>query len=409
MSLDTATANDVPFLDLSDPNFSMDSAEARAARAQSWYARTPYGLAVLRYEEMSKLLKNRKLRQGSYAWPEKNGVTDGLFHQFWRTAVINYEGPDHARLRRLHNPGFSPRLIDGLVPRFQALANELIDAFIDRGECDFVAEFAEPYAARVISILLGIPESEWKTIASWSSAVGLALTVTIRDDLDEIEKALAGLYGYADDLIADRTANPGDDFTTKLVQAARDESTITHDELRTALAHAIFAGMDTTRNQLSLALTTFIDHPDQWKLLAQRPELGRAAVEEVMRVAPTVTWVTREALEDFEFQGVHIAKGTTVHLLNGLAGTDDTDGAEVSFDITAERRPQLGFGGGMHHCLGHFVARSDMSEALHLLAQRLTSPRRLPGDRWLPDSGNTGPSVLPIAFTPGACAGSTPT
>jgi cytochrome P450 len=402
-TVETSTT-EPPFLDMADPNFSMHSEEAKAARAKSWYARTNYGLAVLRYEEMAKLLKDRRLRQGSYAWPEKNGVTDGLFYQFWRTTLINYEGPDHARLRRLHNPAFSPRLIEGLVPRFQAMANELIDSFIDRGECEFVSEFAEPYAARVISILLGIPESEWKTIASWSSVVGLALGVTIRQDYDKIEAAMAGLYGYADDLIADRTANPRDDFATKLVQAAENDSTMTREELRTALVNVIFAGMDTTRNQLSLAMSTFIDHPDQWELLAQRPELGRAAVEEVMRVAPTVTWVTREALEDFEFQGVHIAKGTTIHLLSGLAGTDDTDGADVSFNITAERRPHFGFGGGVHHCLGHFIARSDMSEALPLLAQRLKSPKRAPGDKWLPDSGNTGPVRLPITFTPGASA-----
>ncbi|MGE2730744.1 cytochrome P450 [Mycolicibacterium vaccae] len=402
MSLTTQTATDEPYLDMADPNFSMHSEEARAARARSWYARTPYGLAVLRYDAMNKLLKDRRLRQGSYAWPDKNGVNTGLFYQFWRTTLINYEGPDHARLRRLHNPAFSRRLIDGLVPRFQALADELIDRFVDRGECDFVAEFAEPYAARVISILLGIPETEWKTIASWSAVIGLALGVTIREDFDKIEEAMAGLNGYAEALIADRTANPRDDFATSLVQAAQDDSTMTYEELRTALVNVIFAGMDTTRNQLSLAMTTFIDHPEQWELLAQRPELGRAAVEEVMRVAPTVTWVTREALEDFEFQGVQIAKGTTIHLLSALAGTDDTDGADVSFDITAQRRTHFGFGGGIHHCLGHFIARSDMSEALPLLAQRLRSPRRAPGDRWLPDSGNTGPSILPITFTPGA-------
>ena len=355
----------------------MNSEEALAARARSWYARTNYGLAVLRYAEMGTLLKDRRLRQGSWAWPDKNGVTDGLFHQFWRTTLINYEGPSHAKLRRLHNPAFSPRLIEGLVPRFQTLANELIDAFIDRGECDFVADFAEPYAARVISILLGIPESEWQMIAKWSSVVGLALGVTIKDDLEQIEEAMAGLYGYADDLITDRTANPRDDFATKLVQAAQDEETMSREELRTALVNVIFAGMDTTRNQLSLAMSMFLDHPDQWELLAAQPELGRAAVEEVMRVSPTVTWVTREALEDFEFKGVQIAKGTTIHLLSGLAGTDDTDGAEVSFDITGTRRSHFGFGGGVHHCLGHFIARSDMSEALPLLARpsALTSTR----------------------------------
>ncbi|MGV9864060.1 cytochrome P450, partial [Rhodococcus koreensis] len=301
-----------------------------------------------------------------------------------------------------HNPAFSPKLVAGLVPRFQALANELIDAFIDRGSCEFVSEFAEPYAARVISIMLGIPETEWKKIATWSSTAGLALGVTIRQDLDLIEEAMAGLYGYADNLIADRTADPKDDFVTKLIVGQRNDETMTIDELRTALVNLIFAGMDTTRNQLGLAMSTFIEHPDQWKLLADRPELGKAAVEEVMRVAPTVTWVTREALETFEFEGLEIKQGTTVHMLSGLAGTDDTDGAEVAFDVTAERRPHFGFGGGIHHCLGHFIARSDMSEALPLLAQRLRDPKTAEGATWLPNSGNTGPVRLPITFTAGA-------
>lgn len=403
MSADTQTTTiaEPPFLDITDPSFSMHSEEALAARARSWYARTPYGLAVLRYDEMAKLLKDRRLRQGSWAWPDKNGVTEGLFYDFWRSTLINFEGPDHARLRRLHNPAFSPRLIEGLVPQFQDLANELIDNFIERSSCEFVSEFAEPYAARVIAILLGIPQTEWKRIAEWSAVVGLALGVTIRDDLDRIEAAMAGLNKYAEDLIADRTANPKDDFVTHLVRAAQDEAKMSHQELRTALVNAIFAGMDTTRNQISLAMSTFLDHPDQWDLLAAQPELGRAAVEEVMRIAPTVTWVTREALEDFEFQGVAVAKGTTVHLLSGLAGTDDTGGVDVSFSITGERRAHFGFGGGVHHCLGHFIARSDMSEALPLLAQRLRSPRRAPGEQWLPDSGNTGPIALPITFTAG--------
>ena len=143
-----------------------------------------------------------------------------------------------------------------------------------------------------------------------------------------------------------------------------------------------------------LAMQTFSRHLDQWRLLAERPDLGRAAVEEVMRVNPTVRWVTREVLEDFEFEGVQLTTGTTVHLYSESAGTDPRAFAE-GFDITAERKPHFGFGGGAHHCLGHFVARSDMSEALPLLARRMRDIRLLPGDAWLPDSGNTGPTSLP--------------
>jgi cytochrome P450 len=169
------------------------------------------------------------------------------------------------------------------------------------------------------------------------------------------------------------------------------------DELRDSLVLLIFGGFDTTRNQLGLAMQVFLDHPDQWRLLGEHPELGAAAVEEVMRVRPTTTWVTREALADFTFDGLDIKAGTTIHLFCESAGTD----AAPEFNITAAgRAPHFGFGGGAHYCLGHYVARADMSTALTVLAGRLSEPRPAGTAIWLPDSGNTGPIRLPVAFTP---------
>jgi cytochrome P450 len=396
------TTGSVPVLDVADSDFSITSAEVHAARESSWYAKTPYGIAVLRYDEMSRLLKHPKLRQGSVAWPAHNGVTDGPFAHWWASWILNKEGAEHHRLRRLMNPAFSPKLIGGLVPRFQTLAAELIDDFEHEDHCEFVSEFAEPYAARVIAIMLGLPEEEWPIIAKESGTIGLAMGVTIRDDLPLIEGALARLYDYADQLIADRQARPREDFVTALVNASRaQDGKLSNTELRDGLVLLIFGGFDTTRNQLGLAMQTFSAHLDQWKLLAENPNLGSAAVEEVMRVNPTVRWVTREVLEDFEFEGLQLTAGTTVHLYSESAGTDPRvfDGG---FDLTAPRKPHFGFGGGAHHCLGHFVARSDMSEALPLLARRMRDIRILPGDIWLPDSGNTGPVRLPIGFTPGS-------
>jgi cytochrome P450 len=394
----TDQRTDAPYLNLADPAFSVQSDDVRAARDQSWYARTPYGLAVLRYDEVGKLMKDRRLRQGSWAWPAHNGVSEGPFAHWWSRALLNLEGDDHHRLRRLMNPAFSPKLIAALVPRFQALGNELIDAFYAVGQCDFTTQFAEPYAARVIAIMLGIDESEWRRIAAWSNDIGLALGVTLKQDLERVEAALAGLYGYADELIEERSSHPGDDFVSRLVLAERDGEQLTRDELRVALVLLIFGGMDTTRNQLGLALQTFMQYPDQWELLGRRPELGGAAVEEVMRVNPTVTWVTREALVDFDYQGLHVTAGTTIHLLSESAGTDPRVIEGRPFDLLAQRPAHFGFGGGTHHCLGHFVARSDMSEALPLLAQRLKNPRIDGTASWLPLSGNTGPIHLPIAF-----------
>jgi cytochrome P450 len=433
----------VPFFDIADPAFSVTSAQVRRAREAGWYARTSYGLAVLRYDQVSRLIRHPDLRQGSRLWPAHHGITSGPFAGWWASWVLNMEGEGHHRLRRLLNPAFSRRIVEPLRPRFAALAAGLADGFAEPGRCEFMADFAEPYAARVIAILLGIPEVEWPTIAAESAAVGLAMGVRIREHLPRIEAALAALYDYADALIADRQRSPRDDFVTCLVQAQAgepaqvgepeagpaggpkpDEAGLTVAELRDSLVLLIFGGFDTTRNQLGLAMQAFLDHPAQWRLLAQRPELGPAAVEEVMRIRPTTTWVTREATADFTFDGLAIRAGTTLHLFCESAGTDPGDAGDAGpgdtgsgdaesgdagpgdavagFDITAgERRPHFGFGGGIHYCLGHYVARTDMREALTVLARRLREPRPAGEAAWLPDSGNTGPVRLPIAFVPG--------
>ena len=419
----------VPFFDIADPAFSVTSAQVRQAREAGWYARTSYGLAVLRYDQVSRLIRHPDLRQGSRLWPAHHGITSGPFADWWASWVLNMEGEEHHRLRRLLNPAFSRRIVEPLRPRFAALTAELVDGFAEPGRCEFMADFAEPYAARVIAILLGLPEEEWPTIAAESAAVGLAMGVRIREHLPRIEAALAALYDYADALIADRQRSPRDDFVTCLVQAQAGapgraggrEAGLTAAELRDSLVLLIFGGFDTTRNQLGLAMQAFLDHPGQWRLLAERPELGPAAVEEVMRIRPTTTWVTREATADFTFDGLAIRAGTTLHLFCESAGTDPGDAgpgdagpgnagsgdagpgdAVAGFDITAgERRPHFGFGGGIHYCLGHYVARTDMCEALTVLARRLREPRPAGQAAWLPDSGNTGPVRLPIAFDPG--------
>lgn len=394
--------DEVPHFDVADPTFSLTSSEVHDARERSWYATTPYGIAVLRYSEMNKLLKSRQMRQGSITWPAHNGVTSGPFANWWASWLLNKEGEEHRRLRRLMTPAFTQELIVAQVPRFQSLASELVDDFAEPDRCEFMSEFAEPYSARVTAIMLGTPEEDWRLLAKESTTLGLAMAVTLKEDLPEIEAALARLYDYCDAQIADRRAHPRDDFVTAFVNAADPEDGRLSDaELRDGLTMLIFAAFDTTRNQLGLAMQTFLDHPGQWRLLGQRPDLGGKAVEEVMRLNPTTRWVTREVIEDFEFEGVELKAGTTVHLYAEAAGTDPrvyTPGV----DITADRKPHFGFGGGLHYCLGHFVARADMSEALPLLARRMVDPRELPGATWLPDSGNTGPIRYPIGFTPAA-------
>ncbi len=390
----------VPFIDVQAPGFSIRSLEVLAARDDSWYAQTPFGIAILRHEDANELQNDKRLYQGSRRWPEHNGITEGPLAQWWQEMLMSLEGEDHKRLRRLANPAFSPRIIEALTPEFTELAHQLVDNFGEKGNCDFMAEFAEPYSALVITKLLGLDPNQWPDIADFATKMGYVFSVTIKDDLPVIEEGLEGVLKISQDLIDLRKNDIRDDFISKLVEATVDGEKITERELLILVSFLIFAGFDTTRNQLGLAMQTFSQNRAQWELLGRNHDLARNAIEEVMRVNPTITWVSREANETFEYKGLTIEKGTTLQIFNIPVGSDPAKYDPTTMDITAQRAPHFGFGGGMHHCIGHYVARIDMQEAIKVLVARIPDFEIQPGAEYLPDSGNTGPTKLPIAFTP---------
>jgi len=161
---------------------------------------------------------------------------------------------------------------------------------------------------------------------------------------------------------------------------------------------SIFGGVDTTRSQLGLGLSLFMDHPEQWRALREDLSLAPIAVEEIIRARPTTTWVTREAVEGFGFGGVAIEKGTTLHLLVHASSRDPAICDAPNFDITVRRKKHFGFGGGAHHCIGHLVARTDIACALRSLARTFDRIEPNGEAEWLPDSGNTSAVRLPIRY-----------
>jgi cytochrome P450 len=386
------------FLDFNQPGFSIRSEQVMDARESDWYATTPFGIAVLRYEDANNLLKDKRLYQGTRKWPSHYGIEDGLLANWWQKMLLSIEGEDHLRLRKLAGPAFSPKTIEPLAPFFASLANELIDNFIDKGSCEFMSEFAEPFSARVITGLLGLDNELWPKVADLATKLGYVFSVTIKEDLPLIEEGLQGILDISNELISKSRLSTKDDFVGTLLKATLDGKAITDEELLSLVSLLIFAGFDTTRNQIGLGIKTFSKHPKQWKLLGENPDLARVAVEEIMRVNPTITWVSREASVDIEYKDLTIKEGTTIHLLTIPAGSDPRKFENNEFDITAERAPHFGFGGGMHHCIGHYVARLDMKEAFKALSARLPKMQVAPGDTYLPDSGNTGPTKLVITF-----------
>jgi cytochrome P450 len=397
--------NNIALLDVLDPAFRVDSPEVRAAAEAGWWARTPIGIAVLRYQECLTLLRDRRLRHGSLNALAASGITTGPFADWLRTMLLNLEGHPHQRQRRLVSKAFTQRSVDALRPFMRAKTHELIDSFAGNGGCEFMAAFADPYPAWVIAELLGVPAEQFTSFLGWATDMGLGFSPAAAAALDRIDAAVTGLYACCDELTAQRRENPGDDLISALLAVEADGQHLNAEELRTLVSTLVFAGQDTTRNQLGLAMTTFTQHPDQWRLLAQRPELASTAVEELMRVNPATPAISRLATEDFTFQDVDIPAGTQVELFVGAANTEPDTFGDAPFDITAQRTAQLTFGGGIHYCLGVWLARTEMREALPILASRL-------GDIALdgpvpsrPHIGITGPVTLPLRFTSPAHGG----
>ncbi|MCM3556831.1 cytochrome P450 [Janibacter melonis] len=380
----------------------MDSDEMRDARRQNWYAHTDWGIAVLSYEDNRLLMKDQRLSQGSTRWPAHHGVTSGEYHDWWGNTLLVLEGADHHRVRRVVNPAFSQRRILPLHPRFRALAEELLEEWVDRGETEFARSFAAPYSTQVLCMILGIDEADWKRIYDLSSTLGLGISVAIAENIDAINTAVSELTRYTECLVASRREAPQDDILTDLVQATdQGDSKLDDAELINLVILLVFAGIDTTRNQLTLALESFSRQPDQWEKLAADPDRYAAtAVEETLRTNPIARWVTREANQTFQHKNYTIKEGTTVHMFTLSSGTDpaEYDNPDL-IDLDQQRSPHFAFGGGIHHCLGHFLARADLTVALSVLATRLTDIKVGADADWLPDSGNTGAKTLPITFS----------
>jgi cytochrome P450 len=394
--MDAMTHKDVAFFDILDPAFRVDSSEVRAAAESNWWARTSIGLAVLRYQECLELLRDRRLRHATLDNLAAYGVTSGVFADWLRASLFNLEGEAHQRQRRVVRTAFTQRNVDALRPFMRSKAHELIDGFVDDYRCEFVAAFADPYPAWVLAELLGIPAERFDAFLGWATDMGLGLSPLAAAEQVRIDAAVEGLFACCDDLIAQHRANPTEGFISTLIRAESGGRSLSTDELRVLVSTLVFAGQDATRIQLALAMTTFTEHLAQWRQLAERPELAGTAVEEVMRVSPAAPALGRVATEDFVFQGVDIPAGTHIMLFLAAANTEpDTFGA-APFDITAQRKAQLTFGGGSHYCLGAWLARIQMQEALPILASRLGD---IAPAGPLPSLRITGPVTLPLQFT----------
>lgn len=396
---------DLPVVD----TFDVEDRERRTrlqqqAAREHWLVKGNLGYAVLHYDDVVAILRDKRWHSAASKIAELSGVSDPEFLRRRRVSILTAEGDEHTRLRRLVAPAFAPRAADRLRPFMRQVIDDLVDQVVDEGRCDAVASLCDPYPIPVICELLGAPASDWQSFSRWATDVLKIFDFDLARDLPVIMAAQDELEAYTLELIARRREQPGEDLLTALIAAEEAGDRLSSTELVVMVEAVILGGTDTTRNQLGLALALLSEHPEQWRLLAERPELSARAVEEIMRVAGAVRGTARIASEDIVYRDVLFPAGTLVATSVATANRDPgVFPSPDDFDITREPvgQPQLTFGSGIHYCLGAALARAELQEALPLLARRLPG-LRLDGEVRYKSAlaGIFGPVELPIAFDP---------
>jgi len=378
-------------------------AELKRARKVGWLADLEMGaVGVLTHDRVRELLTDARLHSGFVQFMERMGVTSGPFYEWMAISPLNRDGADHLRWRQLMSRSFTPRSVERLRPFLRDMAHELIDGFADRGACDFVAEFADAYPSLGLCELIGVPKEDRDRFRGWSNTVGLGFSPTeLLERIGEVNAALSHLLAYCGELAEARRAEPRDDLVTRIAQAAHDDGW-TSRETRGFIAGLVFAGHETTKNQLGWAIAVLSKHADVWDGVAAGTVSVADVVEEVLRFRSAVTSVGRTVATPLEHRGERLEQGTT--LLLSLWGADHDAAAyhrPDTFDVTGHQdTPHMAFGYGAHHCLGAALARAELGEALSVLASRLGPPSIAGPLTWRPPIGIYGPNTLPLRSTP---------
>lgn len=371
----------------------------REARQRSPIAMSPYGPEVLTYDLVRTVLRDSRFAMPQGAGLVVQGITSGPVWDRVTKLLISLDGPAHHRLRRLVSRAFTPRAAQRMRGACVDVITELVDA-CSAGRCDVVADIARPYPVPIICALLGAPRDDWNLFSRWSDDVSKAFGVNVAEDAPAILRSWEQLESYVEGLIAARRQCLTDDLISQLIRVEDDGDRLSHDELVNLAVILLNAGTDTTRNQLAAAVQVLADHPDQWALLAENPDLAPQAVEELIRHTPIAFATVRVAMRDVDLDGYLIPAGTCVMANTASANRDPAVYDDPDrFDITRTAPPAIQtFGGGVHYCLGAHLARVELIEALRVITSRIRAPRRVGAVPWKPMVGISGPTRLLIEF-----------
>ncbi|ONI89650.1 cytochrome [Actinosynnema sp. ALI-1.44] len=319
------------------------------------------------------------------------------------SGLMATDPPEHSRIRRLAAKAFTQRGVESLRPTVTKVANELVDAMIDLGPAvDLVANFAVPLPTTTICVLLGVPVADQALFGEWASGF-LSATGLTAEKIDEYQR---NLWTYMAELLAERVADPQDDLLSALANAKDNDDRFSGEEVLHLAASLLAAGHETTTAAISDFVLTLLRHPGELAKIEQDPELIPQAVEELMRFVPLGVGATlpRYAKEDVEVGGVLVRAGEPVLVtINSVNRDDAVFPNAATLDVTRTVKAHLGFGHGVHHCLGASLARTQLQVALATLVGRLPNLRlAVPADqlRWKQGGFVRSPAEMPISWDP---------
>lgn len=383
--------------DLHGPRFHSEMADLRE---RGWLAATPLGYVVLEREAAGFFLRSRSAEFPGMKIAEIFGIEDGPLYEEMRRNILHINGGDHARLRGLVNPSFTPRAAERWRPAMRGFLGELLDALPADGRCDFVSAFAKPYPSLVIATVLGAPLEDAPRLHEWSNWVQRQFDPpTLMAERPRIERYVTELYDYLDELLAARRTTPGDDLITQLIAAEQEGDRLSDVELVNLVLDVLIGGIDTTQSQLAHAVRLLAEHPEQWALLREDPSRAPTAVEEALRYEPITPFTARILLEDVEYRDVTFPKDAVLLICAHSANRDVPAGE--AFDIAAERdagKP-LTFGAGIHYCLGANLARAELQEGLRFLAEHVATVQLDGKPEYEGVQGVYGLRALPLRLT----------
>jgi cytochrome P450 len=313
--------------------------------------------------------------------------------------MIFIDPPEHTRMRKLMNKGFSPAAAEALRPQVENIVERRLDSFADVSEADLVKELAYPMPVRVISELLGVPETMHEAFLRWSAAIAEFNGSPHRtvEHAENAQNAVLALTDFFRHAVAERRRNKGSDLISLLVDIKEEGEALTEEELYAQCVMLLFAGHETTRNLIASGLYSLLREPERMVELRENPTLIRSAVEEFLRFESPIQYTARVTTEAIELCGVRIPKRQTILCMLGAANRDPKQFKDPdTLNLSRLNNQHLAFSAGPHFCIGAQLARLEGQVAILKIIQRFPKMHLAQRPEWARNFGFRGLKTLPV-------------